>query len=208
MNNENIPISQLRSPAWNANQMDEGMRRRLASSVKRFDMVQPLVVRLMPDETYQVISGNQRLAELKRSEAETAPCVVVDLDETEARLLSQAMNAIHGEDDLSLKAELFSEVLKRKTSQEVAELLPGTRESFESLASLGTQDLSSHLESWNQSRKLRPKQYLVRLTEEQLEVVQRAVDCITRSCETDSDNPRGDAIYEMARLYVNQEETT
>ena len=48
----------------------------------------------------------------------------------------------------------------------------------------------------------------MRLTEEQVEVVQRAVDCITRSCETDSANPRGDAIYEMARLYVNQEETT
>jgi len=207
MNIDNIPITKLRSPEWNANQMDDRMRRHLASSVKRFGMVQPLVVRSTPDGTYEVLSGNQRLADLRQSGAETAPCVVVDLDETEARLLSQAMNAIHGEDDLSLRAELFSEVLKRKTSQEVTELLPGTKESFEALARLGTEDISTHLKSWNQSRKLRPKQYLVRLTEEQLEVVQQAVGCITRAVDNDTSNPRGDAIYEMARLYLNEETT-
>ncbi|MDP6452742.1 MAG: ParB N-terminal domain-containing protein [SAR202 cluster bacterium] len=203
---ENIPVSQLRSPEWNANRMDDGMRRHLASSVKRFGMVQPLAVRKLPDGTYEILSGSQRLRELKAAGAETAPCVVVDLDDTEAKLLSQAMNSIHGEDDLALRAELFREVLERKSSQEVTELLPGTKESFEALANLGSQDLSSHLQDWNGARKRNPKQYLVRLTEEQLETVQRAVDLINRAQNIDTDNPRGDAIFELARLYLDQEE--
>ena len=202
---KNIPIGRLKPAQWNANRMDVRMRRHLERSLERFGLVQNLVVRRLEAGTYEVLAGNQRLEVLRRSGVETVACVVVDVVEGDARLLSQAMNAIHGDDDLGLRAEVVREILESRKIDDITELLPGTAASFKALAMLGKEDLGTHLESWNHARQLRLKHFPVRLTAEQLQIVQRAVARITRDSEFRTSNPRGEGIYEMARRYLEKE---
>ena len=122
MNITDLPIDQLKEARWNPNVMNEAMLMRLRESISRFGLVSNLVVRTLGDDTYEVLSGNQRLQVLKDSNVQTAPCVVLDLDDSHARLLAQGLNRIEGTDDLGLKAELVREVLNSIPQSEVMSL--------------------------------------------------------------------------------------
>ena len=103
----NLPTSALSSPEWNANEMDPAMSARLYRSIEHFGLVIPLVVRHIGNGMYQTIGGAQRLRVLKETGADLVPCVVVQADDIEARLLSQSLNRIAGSDNLGLRAELL-----------------------------------------------------------------------------------------------------
>ena len=95
-----LPVKQLLDAPWNPNRMDRSMSERLRRSVQHFGLVENIVVRSRPDRTYEVVSGHHRLEALRELEHTTAPCVVLDLDDAQTRLLAQALNHIQGEDDL------------------------------------------------------------------------------------------------------------
>ena len=65
MNITDLPIDQLKEAPWNPNVMNEAMLMRLRESISRFGLVSNLVVRTLGDDTYEVLSGNQRLQVLK-----------------------------------------------------------------------------------------------------------------------------------------------
>src|ERR687891_2445468 len=132
-----IPIESIQSPEWNPNQIDETMRPRLKASIERFGLVVPLVVRDVGDGRFETIGGAQRLSVLRDLGVSTVPCVVVEADDIEARLLSQCLNRIAGEDDLGLRAEMLKEVLEQVPEAEVLRLLPETSDSLQAFASLG-----------------------------------------------------------------------
>ncbi len=69
--------------------MDLDMLNHLRHSVQRFDLVVPLVVRKVGDNRYETIGGAQRLSILRELGMTTAPCVVVEVDDSEARLLAR-----------------------------------------------------------------------------------------------------------------------
>ena len=92
--------------------MDGDNLTKLGRSIDRYGLVQNLVVRHMEDGTYEMLAGSQRLQVLSRSGINEVPCVVVELGDGEARLLCQALNRVHGEDDLGLRAELLRHVLE------------------------------------------------------------------------------------------------
>ncbi len=106
-----LPLAWLREAPWNPNHMDASMLSRLRASLSRYGLVENLVVRPLERDIFEVLSGNQRLQVLRDLGHDSAPCLVVDLDGAQARLLAQALNRIQGEDDLGLKAELVREVL-------------------------------------------------------------------------------------------------
>ena len=95
-----LPIQLIQVPEWNPNGMDEGTRPKLLSSIQRFGLVVPLVVRPLSDGRYETVGGAQRLGVLREMEHDQVPCVIVQLDDAEARLLAQALNRIQGQDDL------------------------------------------------------------------------------------------------------------
>ena len=105
-----IPLNQLREAPWNPNQIDEETQTRLRESLNRYGLVEPLVVRSI-NSCFEVLSGNQRLKVIKDMGFKSVPCVVVDLNDSEAMLLAQALNGLHGEDDLALKGSLLKKIL-------------------------------------------------------------------------------------------------
>ena len=153
----NLSIDSIVAADWNPNQMEPVMASRLSNSIQRFGLVAPLVVRQIYVDRYETIGGAQRLRIVQELGFSNVPCVVVNADGAEARLLSQCLNRIAGEDELGSKAELIRELLSSLPEEEVTRLLPETTESLSALASLGQEDMVSHLLAWQEAQKVRLK---------------------------------------------------
>ena len=202
----NIPVDLLRQPEWNPNQLNHDGLSKLGRSIDRYGLVQNLVVRRMEDGTYEMLAGNQRLQVLSRSGIMEVPCVVVELEDGEARLLCQALNRVHGEDDLGLRAELLRQVLEELPEEEVLGILPDTRMGLESLVNLGQDSVDGYLENWQAAQAVRLKHLQFQLTGQQLESVEEALARLMPEASSghgSSPNARGTALYILCRRYLD-----
>jgi ParB family chromosome partitioning protein len=200
-----LPLEQLKEAPWNPNQMDQAMLSRLRESLTRYGLVQNLVARPLSNGSYEVLSGNQRLQVLRELQRSPVPCVVVDLDDAHARLLSQALNRIQGEDDLGLRAEMWKEILDQIPGAEVVKLLPETTQGLAALASLGQQDLAGYLQNWQQAQVARLKHLTFQSTPAQLQVIEEALARVMPQAgktPRDNPNPRGNALYLLCKSYL------
>ncbi len=73
---------------------------------------------------------------------------MVEVDDANARLLAQALNRIHGEDDLGLRAELIKEVLASLPEDQVLAVIPETASSLQALSALSQETMAAYLENW------------------------------------------------------------
>ncbi len=207
MKTTDIPITMINEAPWNANSMDAVAIQHLRESITTYGLVQPLVVRPIAKNRYEVLSGNQRLKILKEKQYSKIPCVVVHLDDAEAMLLAQALNSIHGEDDLSMKGAMLKKILASISRDKVLSLLPETAESLTALSSINQADLAEHLKAWQQAQSARLKHMQLQFSNEQLETVEKALDMvIAKAKNTSSNNPniRGTAMYLLARYYLER----
>lgn len=203
-----IPVEHLQGAPWNANHMDEGMMDHLRESVRRYGLVENLVVRPLGAQSYEVLSGNQRLRLLRELGMSAVPCFVVAVDDANARLLAQALNRVRGQDDLGLKAELVREVLKAIPETEVMALLPESAGGLRSLASLGQETMAAHLQSWQRAREARLRNLLFKLTPAQLQTVEKALSLMLPAARQDprrSPNARGTALYLVCESFLKWE---
>ena len=184
--------------------MDGDNLTKLGRSIDRYGLVQNLVVRHMEDGTYEMLAGNQRLQVLSRSGIMEVPCVVVELGDGEARLLCQALNRVHGEDDLGLRAELVREVLEAIPQEEVLGILPDTRLGLDGLTNLGRDSMDDYLKNWQAAQAIRLTHLQFQLTREQVEWVEEALEKLMPEARVSrglSPNARGTALYLMCRKY-------
>ena len=195
---------------WNANAMDAQMRSRLSRSIQRFGLVVPVVVRRLGDGTYETIGGAQRLEVLREIGAVIVPSVVVEADDIDARLLSQALNHIAGEDDLGLRAEVIRYLLDAVPQDELQGILPDSADELRALASMGETDLAEHLEAWQRAQAARLRHLQLQLTESQLEVVEEALEHAMAGSGANDGNPnrRGNAMVAICRAYLAYIEST
>ena len=57
----------------------------LTESIKNFGVIQPLIVRPIPDtEKYEILLGHHRKDAAKRNKLQTVPCIVKELDDDQA----------------------------------------------------------------------------------------------------------------------------
>ena len=202
-----LPIEVLKEASWNVNQPNEAMLQRLRSSIRQFGFVQNLVVRHLGDG-YEVLSGNQRLKLLREFDIPKVPCVIVNLDNAHARLFAQALNHIHGDDDLGLHAELIREVLKTIPEQEVLAILPDTMVGLKGMATFGKETMAGYLQNWEKARAVRLRNLLFKLTSEQLPTIETAIDQMlpeARRRQGISPNSRGTALYLICQSYLEKE---
>jgi len=207
MQTVDISLTELRPAPWNPNQMDERMMERLRESISRYGLVEPFVVRPLDDSLYEVLSGNQRLRVLQGMDLKSVPCVVVELNDTKAMLLAQALNGLRGEDDLALKGALLKEILSSVSEDEVLSLLPETTESLKSLSLINEMDLAEHLKAWEEAQDARLRHMQLQFTNKQLETVEEAVSLVIHEAKEDgSDNPntRGNAVFLLCKFYLER----
>ena len=202
-----IPLVQIGVTDWNPNQMDDAMGARLRRSIERFGLVAPLVVRKTGEASYETVGGAQRLWVLQKLGFTHVPSVVVGVDDNQARLLSQALNRIQGEDDLGLKPELLREVLEQVPQEQVLVLLPETTHSLQAFVNLGQIDIAQYLRNWERTQAARLHHFQFQLTTSQLEVVQEALALAklkVDAAQTDSPNVRGTALFLLCEAYLTE----
>ena len=206
MNVHDLPFAQLSSAPWNPNRMSAVTLQKLRTSVGRFGLVARLVVRPVADG-FEVLSGNQRFQVLQQMGVATAPCVIVTVDDTHARLLAQALNRLAGEDDPGLKAELIQQVLVELSADEVISVLPETAESLRSMASLGQETIAARLQAWQAAQSARLRHFQAQLTDAQLDVVNEVMErFLPQAKETRGGNPnaRGRALYLLCKWFLEE----
>jgi ParB family chromosome partitioning protein len=195
-----IPLSRLHEAEWNPNRLDERMEGLLAASLGKFGNVLPLVVRQVK-HGYEVIGGNQRLR-IFRSQADDldqteVPCVVLKLGDDDAKLLAQALNRVHGEDDPTARFVLLQSLLESMSAEEIASILPESADALSKLSSFGNtspESIASEIEEWERARSLsRLESMSLRLTQEQRETIERAIDVASER------DPDPDAMSEPIR---------
>ncbi len=204
-----MPLDLLREAPWNPNEADEGTLRRLGASLERFGVVVPLVVRSVGD-AYEVLSGNQRLKVLRGQGPTTAPCVEIQADDARARLLAQALNRVHGEDDLNRKAALVKDILAAMSAEEAAAVLPDTAEALRGLASIreaNAASLAEQVSGWAAVERAKAESGLhvtsFSLSAAQKDAVERAVGLMLPRLGTTHDpNRRGIALAEVCREWA------
>jgi len=133
--------------------------------------------------------------------------VVVDLNDPEARLLAQALNSIHGYDDLSNKGEVFRTILSTIPADKVTSLLPESMKSLQALSSLGQEDLAQHLQVWQKAQEVKLKHMILQFTGQQLATVEEAVSQIlsqVRYQTVITPNTRSNAIYLLCKVYLDR----
>jgi len=202
-----LPLEVLREATWNTNQMDDAMMQRLRSSIKNFGLVHNLVVRPL-GEKYEVLSGNQRLKLLRELKVKTVPCVIVDSDDAHARLLAQALNHIHGSDDLSLRAELINQVMQSIPEEEILAVLPDTIESLKGMSSLSQETIAGYLQNWNRAQAARLKNLLFKLTKDQLQTIEKAIGQVlpeAKKLQSMSPNTRGTSLYLICKFFLDKD---
>ena len=199
-----LSLKSLKEAPWNSNRMDPQMMARLRQSIEHYGLVEPLVVRPMTKKTYEVIGGNCRLKILTEMGFEKVHCTIVDIDDAHARLLSQALNRIEGEDDLGLRAELMKKVLESVSREEVCAILPETADSLNALSSLGQETIAQYLKNWQQAQAARLKHLQFQLTPAQLEVVEKVLEQVLAGVTANEGNPnrRGFALYQLCQNYL------
>ena len=206
MNIREIPLDKLVAARWIPNHMDGPMLARLWESINRFDLVQPLVARPIERDSFEVFAGCQRLQVLQERRVAVAPVVVVDLDDVDARLLAQALDAIHGEDDLGKKAELFRTVLREVPEETVLSLLPESTASLAALSHLTERDVAAQIEEWERTQRARVQHISFQLTNAQREVVEQALASAETAVAADGANSsvRGNALFAVCTAYVDR----
>jgi ParB family chromosome partitioning protein len=190
--------------------MDPATHSRLRASLRHYGLVVPLVVRRLADDAYETVGGAHRLALLRELGVASAPCVLVQADDTEARLLSQCLNRIAGADNPGLRADLLRQVLAELPQEQVLGLLPETAASLAGLVSLGQQDVADQLRAFQRTQEARLRHLTFHLTADQLAVVHRALAIFPSrrpGSGPSGPNARSDALFRLCQLYLESEES-
>ena len=200
-----IPIDRVQPASWNANEMSDAMRARMRGSIDRFDLVVPLVVRPVGDGLFETVGGAQRLSVLRDMGATMAPCVIVELENAEARLLGQALNHIAGEDDLGRRADVVRDMLRALPQEDILAILPDSAENLRALASIGETTIADQLEAWQRAQSARLRHLQFQLTDGQLSIITEALGlALTRHPVGRQDMTRkAQALLEICQTYLS-----
>jgi len=109
---KDVKIEELKAAEYNPRRMTEGQEINLLESIKRFGLVDPIIVNKAENRKNIVIGGHQRLKIIKTLGWEEAPVVYVDIPEIgKEKELNLRLNKNLGEWDYKLLAAFDEEIL-------------------------------------------------------------------------------------------------
>ena len=190
---------------WNPNVMDDRTRDKLRAYVQHRGLLQPLVVRPHPDTDghYQILGGYHRWQICKDELGyETVPCVIVDLGDTDAKVLTINLNELSGEPAPHLLAQLIHDLSRDRTLQDLATQLPyNDRQLADRLGLLKVPDaLALQLEAEVQAHRDESPTMVTFVLDEP----QAVEEAVTRVAEQlDGKNRRGRALTAICQGYLD-----
>ncbi|MGH7157246.1 MAG: site-specific DNA-methyltransferase [Candidatus Saccharimonadales bacterium] len=108
---EYVDIGILKPAVYNPRKISDKAFGDLKESLRRFELVDPLIVNASSDRRNIIIGGHQRYRAAKELGHKSVPVVFVELDETRERELNLRLNRNVGEFDVELLREFDIELL-------------------------------------------------------------------------------------------------
>tara|TARA_R100000808_G_scaffold24903_2_gene59202 strand:- start:4777 stop:5397 length:621 start_codon:yes stop_codon:yes gene_type:complete len=103
----NRDIDDLIPAEYNPRQLSKDQYRQLRDSIKRFGLVDPIIVNINKDREDIIIGGHQRVKVARSVGLDEVPCVEIDLTYEKERELNIRLNKNTGEFDYDVLANMF-----------------------------------------------------------------------------------------------------
>lgn len=88
-----IPIKSIRPNPYQPRKVfDQLMLEELSNSIKEFGVMQPINVRVINDNTYELIAGERRLRAAKLASLDVIPAIVIDVNDKDSAVLALIEN--------------------------------------------------------------------------------------------------------------------
>lgn len=172
-----VPIEWLVPNPWNPNQMDDEMYQKARTSIRTFGFIDPITVRSISEEQFEIIDGEQRWRGARDEgliEIDIANLGEVD-DET-AKQLTIIFNELHGSFDPKSMGNLLTDLVTSIPLPDLLEVLPFDQARFEELTALPKVDWDAVAPPRpSASRESRWVERIYRMPAEAAEVVDEAV---------------------------------
>ncbi len=198
-----IQVGKLKPNPWNPNRLSGEMRSKLKAYIAREGFVEPLVVRQKGNDC-EILGGFHRWQIAKELGYEAVPCVVVDLDDRRAKILSINLNEMKGQSLPSLLANLIHDLSAELTLEDLESQLPYSVEELkDSLELLKIPDgLEAYLEE-EAAKQERERPTILSFVVDDEETVEKAIS--NAQNQHSSGLTRGGALVEIARAYLSSE---
>ncbi len=194
-----IGVEKLTPNPWNPNRMSESMRAKLKRYLEREGFVEPLVVRPFV-EGYQILGGFHRWEIAKELGYATVPCVVVEVDDKRAKILTINLNEMKGQSLPTLLANLVHDLSKELVLEDLEKQLPYSIEELKD--SLDLLKIPGGLEDFLKAeaeRQARERPQILTFVVDDADVVERAIEAAKAE---QGIGTRGKALTAIARAYL------
>lgn len=140
---ETVDIHLVDPNPWNPNKMTPEMKAKEEASLRRFGFLKSVVVRETSVGRYEIIDGEHRFEIMKTSGAVQLPVLNLGkISTAEAKQLTVLLNEIRGESDFLKLSDLFATTKDDFKPEDLAGLLPFSKEEIESLITASDFDWS------------------------------------------------------------------
>jgi ParB/RepB/Spo0J family partition protein len=142
-----IALSSLKENRWNPNRMKAALFEGLKANIEREGYLQPIIVRplesrklraesreVRAESRYEIIDGAHRFRALKELGHKEAQCVILNLTEKQAKILTVTMNRLRGEFDYVELSGLLKDL--EMEQREIEKYLAYTTKEQEEILSL------------------------------------------------------------------------
>jgi ParB/RepB/Spo0J family partition protein len=206
-----IKVDLLDPNHWNPNRMAKEMRKKLTAYLRREGLIEPLVVRPHPkhEGRYEILGGFHRWSICKDELGyETVPCVIVELNDKRAMILSVNLNSMTGQPVPSLLSNLLHDLQQEMTLPDMEATLPfdqGEIVDFLSLLQIPEGFADELEEQAAQQDKDAPEVLTIVLDRQQHELWQRASE-VAQQVIGGARNPKARTLELLATRYLGQED--
>ena len=125
LNIQDLPVDKLQPNPWNPNRMSAEMKHKLKEYIKKEGFVEPIVVRPKNDR-FEILGGFHRWSIAKELGQKSVPCVIVELDDKRAKILTVNLNEMKGHSLPNLLSDLIHDLSKEIKLDDLATQLPYT----------------------------------------------------------------------------------
>jgi ParB/RepB/Spo0J family partition protein len=198
-----LPVERLRPNGWNVNRMDDARFEKLKRYLKREQFLEPIVVRPIGPDTYEIVGGEHRWRAAQELGYATIPCAVVKLDDKQARIASINLNELSGAPAPDLLAQLIHELSRDTHLSDLATWLPFDEDELEDLTDLlkipdGLEEQLAADAARMERERPRVLSFAVSADDER--VVEAAIELAAKDTGASS---RGRALLTLAESYIS-----
>lgn len=132
LNFEYIPVEKiLPNPNQPRKHFEKAAIDELAESIKAYGVIQPIQVRKLSDDFYELVSGERRLRASKVAGLETIPAIMVEMSDKDSAVIAIVENVQREDLTFFEEAESYRQLMEYYglTQEKIAELL-GKSQSF------------------------------------------------------------------------------